>query len=75
VSSLREFRKSTGLSQDNMARNLRVSLSMYEKVERGHVYASRAFMQKLKRAFPSVNIDIMFFNNEELEKAGETDGE
>jgi len=65
VNGLKEFRKSTGLSQENIARKMGVSLSMYEKVERGNASVSRGFMQKLKKTFPSVSIDAMFFGSAE----------
>ena len=62
---LKEFRNTTGLSQDNMARKLGVSLSMYQKVERGAVRAPRGFMDKLKEAYPHVSIDVIFFSETE----------
>ena len=34
---------------------------MYEKVEGGRANASSAFMKRIKRAFPEVNIDNIFF--------------
>ncbi len=64
MNALRQFRQSTGLSQDNMARKLGVSLSMYEKVERGNAKPSRGFMEKLKEQFPQVSIDEVFFSIE-----------
>ena len=60
---LKEFRVSTGLSMCKMARILDVSLSFYEKIERAHIQPSRAFMQKMKRAFPDINIDSVFFSD------------
>ena len=62
MSSLKEFRKEKGLSQDAMARVLGITLSMYEKVERGSAGASAAFMRRLKTAYPEVNIDVLFFS-------------
>jgi len=69
MDNLRIFRESTTLSQFSMAKKLDVSLSLYEKIERGHIQASRAFMQRLKLAYPEVDIDEMFFNEEQLKKA------
>lgn len=60
---LREFRDSKGLTQLEMARNVGVSLSMYEKVERGYMKASRNFMEKVKNKYPYINIESIFFNN------------
>ncbi len=61
MSRLREFRKEKGLSQEKMAKILDITLSMYEKVEGGRAGASAAFMRRLKKAFPEVNIDSLFF--------------
>ena len=65
MNALRQFRNSTGLSQDRMARRLGVSLSMYEKVERGNAKASRGFMEKIKEQFPKASIDAIFFSDNE----------
>ena len=62
MNPLREFRQTTGLSQDRMARRMGVSMSMYEKVERGFAKPSRGFMEKLKEQFPDASIDEIFFS-------------
>ena len=61
MNNLKAFRLSEGLSQDAMARRLGITLSMYEKVERGIAGASAAFMRRIKTAFPKANIDSIFF--------------
>lgn len=58
---LREFRKSHNLTQEAMALKLGITVSMYEKVEGGRANASAAFMRRIKKAFPEVNIDNIFF--------------
>lgn len=58
---LREFRTQKGLSQEKMAVELGVSLSMYAKVEQGVAKAGRAFMEKIKLHYPEANIDTIFF--------------
>lgn len=58
---LREFRTQKGLSQEKMAIELGVSLSMYAKVEQGTAKAGRAFMEKIKHRFPEASIDNIFF--------------
>ena len=63
MSALRDFRKERKLSQREIAEIMHVSLSMYEKVERGQMPHSRAFMEKLKRAYPEANIEYLFFSN------------
>ncbi|KUF32864.1 helix-turn-helix domain-containing protein [Lysinibacillus sp. F5] len=59
---LKEFRKETKLTQQEMAKNIGVSLSMYEKVERGYIKASRGFIESMKRKYPHIDIDYIFFN-------------
>lgn len=61
MEKLREFRIEKGLTQEEMAKLLHITLSMYEKVERGRAGASAAFMRRLKAVFPEANIDLLFF--------------
>lgn len=61
MNALRELRTENGFSQEKMAAELGVSLSMYQKVEQGNAKAVRAFMEKIKRRFPEVSIDYIFF--------------
>lgn len=58
---LKRMRKELKLTQKSMAKSMGVSLSMYEKVERGHKKASRNFMESLKKKYPEVIIDEVFF--------------
>ena len=58
---LKEFRKEKGITQEEMAKKLNITLSMYEKVERGAANASSAFMRRLKNVFPDADIDFIFF--------------
>ena len=62
MEKLRNFRKSQGLSQKDMAEKLGITLSMYEKVEGGRTGASAAFMSRVKSAFPEIVIDDIFFS-------------
>ena len=62
MSKLKEFRKDRGMTQENMAQTLGITLSMYEKVEGGRAGASAAFMRRLKAAFPDASIDAIFFD-------------
>jgi DNA-binding XRE family transcriptional regulator len=58
---LKRMRRELKLTQKSMAKSIGVSLSMYEKVERGHKKASRNFMESLKKEYPEVIIDEIFF--------------
>ena len=61
MNNLRELRKENGYSQEQMAAELGVSLSMYQKVEQGNAKAGRNFMEKIKQRFPEASIDNIFF--------------
>lgn len=60
---LKSLRKELNLTQKSMAESIGLSLSMYEKVERGHKKASRNFMELLKNKYSKVIIDDIFFNH------------
>ena len=62
MEKLKELRKEKGLTQQDMAKRIGFTLSMYEKVEGGRVKASAAFMRAVKKAFPDANIDFIFFD-------------
>ncbi len=63
MNGLKQFRKEKELSQLAMARQMEITLSMYQKVESGRARPSYAFMERLKRAFPDANIDALFFSH------------
>lgn len=63
MNNLRELRKENSLSQEQMAAELGVSLSMYQKVEQGNAKAGRKFMEKIKKRFPEASIDYIFFTS------------
>ena len=58
---LKEFRRKQKMTQEGMAKKIGVTLSMYEKVERGSINASAAFMRRLKKSFPDIDINFIFF--------------
>ena len=59
---LKEFRQSKGLSQEAFAQKIGVSYSMLVKVENNKANASKNFMDKVKRIYPDISIDKIFFN-------------
>ena len=63
MSKLKEFRVAKGLSQEAFAKAIGYTLSMTAKVESGAAKASRNFMEKVKKAFPEVDINNIFFAN------------
>lgn len=58
---LKAFRRSQKITQEVMAFRLGITVSMYEKVESGRANASASFMRRMKKAFPDVSIDDIFF--------------
>lgn len=56
------FRKNRNMSCEEMARELNISLSYYWKIEKGERNPSYNFLDKLKKIFPEINIDRIFFN-------------
>lgn len=62
---LQELRIKNGMTQKEIADKVGVSLSMYEKVERGTIRASRNFIEKIKYEFPHISVDYIFFNHEQ----------
>lgn len=61
MSKLKKFRKAKGLTQEAFAKAIGYTLSMMAKVESGAVRPSRNFMEKVKTAFPDVDINDIFF--------------
>lgn len=60
---LKDFRLTLGLSQIELAEKIDYTVSLYEKVESGRVNASSNFMHAFKKAFPTANIDDIFFSS------------
>ena len=58
---LKEFRKEKNLEQKQMAKEIGVSASYYCKVEQRIQNPSYMFLSKLKKRFPDVSIDALFF--------------
>lgn len=62
---LKVFRQEIKLTQQQMACSIGVSLSMYEKVERGSIKASRNFIAALKYKYPHIDINYIFFGTKQ----------
>ena len=61
MDALRTLRSSNGLSQYQMALALGVSLSLYEKVERGATRPSRNFVRRVWTYFPDADVNDLFY--------------
>ena len=57
---LKEFRSSQELTIQEFADNIKVSKSLYEKVESGARKPSREFLSKLKLKYPQFDVNIFF---------------
>lgn len=59
--ALKELRKFIKLNQKQMAEKIGVSASYYYKLESGIQSPSYEFLVKVKKAFPKISIDEVFF--------------
>ena len=62
MNAIKSFREQLGLSMDEFAKKLNMSLSMYEKIEYGYREPSKKFIEKLKETFPYIDTNIFFEN-------------
>ena len=60
MEELKKFRNALGLTANEMAENIGVSKSLYDKVETGARKPSREFTTRLKEAFPQFDVNIFF---------------
>lgn len=59
---LQLFRKANNLTQEQMAKELNVTVAHYKAVEYGVRNPSFEFMERLKIRFPKSNIDKIFYS-------------
>lgn len=62
MEELKKFRESTGMSPEDFAKHIKVSLSLYQKVETGNRRPSREFTEKLKRSYPQFDVNVFYEN-------------
>ena len=60
LEKLKKFRISLGLTITQFATSIKVSKSLYEKVECGVRKPSRLFIAKLKKTYPQFDVNIFF---------------
>lgn len=63
MKELKEFREALKLSTQEMAYELKLSKSLYEKIEVGQRNASNNFLKRLKARFPQFDVNIFFTSN------------
>lgn len=59
---LQEFRQSKHLTQEQMASQLKVTVSHYKAIEYGQRNPSFELMERIKNVFPKANIDKIFLS-------------
>lgn len=59
---LQEFRNSKKLTQEQMAKELNITVSHYKAIEYGQRNPSFELMERIKSIFPKANIDKIFLS-------------
>ncbi len=62
MKELELFRKSLNLTRQEFADAIKISKSLYEKVETGQRKPSRNFVEKLKNKFPQFDTNIFYIS-------------
>jgi len=65
-----KFRKSNNLTQQEMAKKLGVSLSLYQKVENGERNSSFNFINRFNIVFPNADIKSIFLTKNHTIRVG-----
>ena len=67
MKSLKEFREAIGMTQEEMAANLLISKSFYEKIESGERKPGRELIERFKTEYPILDVNI-FLNLENTKR-------
>ena len=59
---LQKFRQKHKLTQEQMAKELEITVSHYKAIEYGQRNPSFELMERLKNCFPKMNIDKIFLS-------------
>jgi transcriptional regulator with XRE-family HTH domain len=60
MNKIKKIRIDRGYTMQEFADVLEVSKSLIEKLETGNKKTSRSFLEKLKKVFPEIDINIFF---------------
>lgn len=60
---LKDFRESIGKTQQEMAKELHISKSYYEKIESGERKISRELIDRIKNKYPIIDLNIFLNKN------------
>ncbi len=58
MKTLKEFREAIGKTQLEMAKELEISKSMYEKLESGEKKPGRELIERIKIKYPLIDVSI-----------------
>ena len=58
MEKLRNFREQLGKTQEQMANDFEISKSFYEKIESGTKKPGRELIEKVKKKYPFLDINI-----------------
>lgn len=58
MNTLKEFREAIRKTQEEMAKELGISKSFYEKIESGERKPGRELIEKIKSAYPLIDVNI-----------------
>lgn len=71
METIKQFREQLGLTMEEQAKRLEMSVSMYEKIEYGYREPSKNFIEKFKTVYPYIDINIFFDNKVHKNKTKE----
>ena len=57
---IKDIRIKLGKTPEEFAEELKISLSMYEKIEYGYLKPGRKIIERLKTKYPFIDINIFF---------------
>ena len=72
MNTFEDFRKAIGMTQEAMAKELEISKSFYEKIESGERKPGRELIEKIKKKYPLLDVNI-FLNLNHTEREINTD--
>ena len=58
MKTLKDFREAIGKTQEQMAIELSISKSFYEKIEKGERKPGRELLERIKKKYPLLDINI-----------------
>ncbi len=67
MNTFEDFRKAIGMTQEAMAKELEISKSFYEKIESGERKPGRELIEKIKKKYPLLDVNI-FLNLNHTER-------